>query len=103
MAKCRGHKHAAVLLLLAYLLAAFLFPVVLSAVHQHHHCTVQDCPVCALIHSAHDFFTRLLLALGVALAAILAAGPVFWGRAAFDNRLFAWGSTPVSLRVRLNN
>ncbi len=103
MATGRRHERAAVLLLLACLLAVFLFPVVLSAVHLHHHCTVQDCPVCALIHSAHDFFRRLLLALAVALAAVLAAGPVLWGRAAFDNHIFAWGSTPVALHVRLNN
>ena len=103
MVKHENYKRRIVLLLISLLLMSLLFPVFLAVVHQHHDCTGHDCLVCAMIHSTHDFFKRLLQALAMAMAGIFAAVLSQFGHAVVDDRKPLQGSTPVALCVRLNN
>ena len=103
MAKHEGCKRRIVLLLMSLLLLSLLFPVFLAVLHQHHDCTGHDCLVCAMIHSTHDFFKRLLQALAMAMAGIFAAVLAQFGCTVVDDRKPLRGSTPVVLCVRLNN
>jgi len=103
MVKHEVYKRRIVLLLMSLLLMSLLFPVFLAVVHQHHDCIGHDCLVCAMIHSTHDFFKRLLQALAMAIAGIFAAVLAQLGRAAVDDLKPLRGSTPIALCVRLNN
>lgn len=94
-------QRALLFLVCVALMAAALFSVLLLALESDHHCTGEDCPVCASLQQAR----QLLKLLGTATKSALRPGAV----AVFIAVLMALLRpvvcclSPVAQKVRLNN
>ena len=96
----RNRKRICALLLCLCAALTVFFSAVFIVHAADHDCAGEDCPVCAALHA----WKGLLRGLGLAAAAAALPTPprlqaIFPGS---GRRLFA-ESTPVSLRVRMNN
>lgn len=85
-------------IILIFVIFASLFYVVKE---KNHHCTEEDCPVCACIHQAEQTLKNLETGVvhvhGISSTVVLSV-------LMYANRfLFVCGVSPVSQKVRLNN
>lgn len=78
-----------------------LFSSSYIAGHVHHHCTGEDCPVCACIHQCESMIRNMGDGVAVFTAVVLPILVAF-ASASMPDLAFLWG-TPVSRKVRLNN
>ncbi len=82
-------------------LVVMLFSASYIAGHSHHHCTGEDCPVCACIHQCESIIKGLESSL-IALVSVILPLVILSTAKSLPAILFTWG-TPVSKKVRLND
>lgn len=85
--------------------AVFLFGMLFSALfiaeESVHDCSGEDCPICEMIAQCENFVKRISPAIILAVLAFLAIELVCAYRSETDSDIVR--TTPLSLRVRLNN
>ena len=88
----------AVCILFLFVTFAFLFYIVKE---ENHHCTGEDCPICANIHQAEQ--TLRNLGTGMVIHAIVNPMPLMFILAIAGQAFVVSNTSLVSLKVRLNN
>ncbi len=85
------------------LLLVFLLSSWVITTHDHHHCDHDHCGACSLLRTAHELL-RQLAAMGLGAAALFAAAILLArGVTGLFDAAFFEKTSPVLLKVRLNN